>query len=827
VARIVLDRWWYDSVTDAEVWSTRVTAQLQLGITAGIATALVLGACVAAVFALDGTVDDRQSQFVRRYRQRMGPAHHWLLIGIVIVSSIRVGATAASRWQAWLLYRHGGDLGTPVPNVGGDLGDYLFELPFRSAVSNWTRLVLVLAIGLSVFGHFASGALRSRRKMHSTPPATTHVALLLVLLAAAQAAHYALVQRPSLAVSSFGSFDGAGFTDIEVLRPALLVMAVVAVAAGAATAWSSRTQRWRSARWAWGTWLSVHVALLAVVPLLVDKVVVAPAQADRQLPYIAANLTATRRAFDLDRITVTKLAVGDGVDRPLTVSETSVLDRTPLFDASLLPAAIQVLQGTTGTRVNEVDIDRYPSSSGSPEPVFVSVRAPDLGSLPESGWVQAHLVYTHGDGVVSIPADTTDADGRPGAELLAGDASSGAHVPVYFGDGWPGWYVIVGTDRVEQGGEEFAAHTGIRLGSGWRRLIASIALGEAQPVLSSELTDRSQLLMRRDIGERLQALAPFLAIDGDPYPVVTDGRVTWIADAYTTADTYPYSQHITPSGLPVRSGLAGLRLNYVHASVKVTVDAVDGTTTLYRTAAPGDDPVLDAWDRILPGLMVPIGDLPDDLRAHLLYPNDVFTVQSDMLGRYHVTDPELLFNGTDRWRVSTGAPASVGETTIAPARPTSAFAVVPGTDVAEWASIRPYSPGAAGNAASSRDELTALVIAEHDTGRIELVELEPPTGQQLPSPQVAQSAIDADPELARLLTLLNANGSKVQWGPMTPLLVGGGLVWVRTVIVTGTSGSAAPRLFSVLAVSNGLVGQGPDVAGAVAAAIDASSQPIP
>ena len=442
----------------------------------------------------------------------------------------------------------------------------------------------------------------------------------------------------------------------------------------------------------------------------------------------------------------------------------------------------------------------------------MAARSASRRDLPEVGWVQEHLVYIHGDGVVIAPADTPAPDGRPDVVTFT-DELAPERPELYFGEGLAGWYALVGTKRVEQDGSRFDGTTGIPMGSLFRRTVLALATGEPQPLLSAELTSETELLYRRDLRERVHALAPFLSLDGDPYPIISEGRVFWIVDAYTTSSTYPYAQFANTSGIRPGSDLAGRSFNYVRGSVKVVVDALTGDTHLYRTAIGGaDDPILDAWDRIFPGLLEPIESIPARIRPHLRYPSDLFVIQSNLLGRYHVDDAETLFNGSQRWTISAGALRSVGDTTVAAAPTVNVFWPSNGAATSDtWVGVRPYAPGSTASSSSSREETVALVLGDHDDPeRIVLIELTPTSARQLSNPQVAQSAIDADPELARTITLLNANGSKVQFGPMTPLVVGDGLVWTRPIIISGTAPSAAPRLWGVAVVSNGLVGVGPD-----------------
>ncbi len=510
------------------------------------------------------------------------------------------------------------------------------------------------------------------------------------------------------------------------------------------------------------------------------------------------------------------MVVTDGVTAAPTGDAADVVDRTPLFDTSTMADSLQVLAGTQGTRISQVDLDRY-SVDGVERPMMVAARQPDRAGLPERGWVQEHLVYTHGDGVVVVPADVVDADGRPDMTQTADAVDHDA--ATFFGEGVDGWWVIVDTKRQQQNDATYTGDAGLGVGSLWRRAVAATALGDAQVVLSAELTDQSQLLYRRGLRDRLTALAPFLAWDSDPYPAVVDGRIVWVVDGYTTSATYPYAQYFGSSGLPSGSDVAGTRLNYLRLAVRATVDASDGSTHLYRTSAPGDDPILDMWADILPGLMDDASTIPASLAAHLRYPKDLFIVQSSLLGRFHVTDAESLFNGSQSWTVSPAAAATVDDTGAAPSAPVFSFSTVTG-DQAAWSMTRTFNQGASSNPNSARDELAAIIVAVNDSpDTLLLVELDSADGRQLSSPRVAQSAIYADAELARTISLLDANGSKVRFGPMTPHLLGDGLAWVRSILVSGAGATSVPRLQSAVAVSRGVVGEGQTATAALTAAV--------
>jgi uncharacterized membrane protein (UPF0182 family) len=814
-AATLLDKWWYDSVTSAPVWSTRLIAQIELGVAAAIITGLALGTATYLGLKVGPAPDNGPNRLVVRYRQRMGPAHRWLIIGIAVLLTLQAIPTAMSRWQPFVLFLHGPHLGVKAPEIGFDLGYHLFRLPFLIYLGNWLKRLVILAAAIAVGGHIATGALRlPGRGRRSARRAIAHLGVLAAAFAVIQGLLFLFVQRPGLATNQTGAFDGPGFTELKVISPALIILGIIAFATAAITLLGVRSGKWRSTQVAFGVWAIVYVLGIWVAPYVVQKIIVKPAEGDIQLPYIAHNLEATRTAYRLDAVEQATESYADGLSAPPSDAAAATLNRIPVFTMDQLVAPLQVLEGTTATRITDVDLDRY-TIDGVRRPVLIATRNAYQQDLPEKGWVQSHLVYTHGNGIVAVPADTAAADGRPDVDALA--TLNPVHPELYYGEGLNGWYAIVGTKREEQDGAVYRANNGIAVGGFWERMVAAIGLGDIEPLTSSELTSSSQLLMRRDLRERLPMLAPFVSWDGEAYPVVSGDRVVWIIDGYTRAATYPYSQFARDAGLSAPSSLSYGSFNYVHASIKATVDAYDGTVHLYRTEVGGaDDPILDAWDSIFPGLIEPIANMPADLTQHLLYPPDLFKVQTSLLGRYHVADAETLFNGSDRWAVTPAPGNGVAKDSPGLSAAVSLFLPTTGDMQGHWVAIRPFGPGASTNPSANRNFLSAIAIADHDDPeRMVLVRIEPRLGRQVSSPLVAQSAIDTDPDLARSFTLLNANGSAVQFGPMTPLPLDGAMVWARSIIVTGTAATTAPRLSGVTAVSNGIVGQGSTMADAI------------
>ncbi|MEP6298677.1 MAG: UPF0182 family protein, partial [Ilumatobacter sp.] len=401
LAAVLLDRWWFDTVTDASVWRTNLIAKAQLGVGVGVVTAALVGSTVWFVLRVARLDRATPARIIVRYHERMGPAHRWLLVGIAVYLTWHIATSATDQWQLWLLFRHGEELGRSAPVDGRDLGFHLFQLPFLRGASSFLRQLSAFTLLLAVFGHVASGALRfPGDPVRSSRRAIAHVGSLAAFVCFLQVLHDLFVARPSIATNRVGTFDGPGFTEANITRPGLILSALFTLGVGMTAVWMGRTGRWRPVLAALGVAALVHAAVVVVVPSLTERFVVAPAEADRQLWSIENNLLATREAFDLDEVSTESVDLGSLVASDANSADIS---RVPLFETSMMAPTLQVLAGTTGTRVTDVDLDRY-EVDGENRPVFVAARSARRSEVPESGWVQEHLVYTHGDGVIAVPA---------------------------------------------------------------------------------------------------------------------------------------------------------------------------------------------------------------------------------------------------------------------------------------------------------------------------------------------------------------------------------------------------------------------------------------
>ena len=815
LATIIVDRWWSHSVTDAPLWRVRIVAQSQLFLLAFVAILAILGTTIFFIWHTGRRVLAPNNRVMHWYHARMGLAHHWLVIAIGIYVAWRALAAVPNFWQQWILFRDGFDLSNSVPGTGGNLGSYIFSLPFLNTTTSFLRQLTLFSFLLALAGHSTSGAFRWSKSMPSRRAASAHLLSLAGFFLLVQTFHYLFVQRRLQVLNSTGGFVGAGYTQTTFVLPGLWITAIFAALGVASLIHAITTRETKLAKIGLAVWAVIHMVALVALPAIIDKVVVAPAEGDKQLTAIGENLVATRTAYGLGDISESEISVSNGLPSSTDAADIAQTSETPIFDVSSLAPAVQILEGTSGTRVTQVDLDRY-EIDGTYRALILALRQPDRRGLPESGWVKERLVYTHGGGVIVASATHSDKNGRPDVAEFSGAYDL---PPVYFGEGLENWWAIVNTKRIQQGGVSYTGDLGIKTGSFFKRTILGIALRDLQIPLSSELTSESEILLRRGIKDRLTALAPFLSWDSDPYAAIVNNNVVWIVDGYTTSNSYPYSQSFGREGLPSGSDIARIPLNYMRSAVRAVIDADTGTTTLYESdIEQSADPILTLWKKVLPDLIEPADSMSQELRDHLRYPKDLFIVQSSLLGRYHVSDAESLFNGQDRWTISPAPGADVGMPGYAVSQPVFRFNTVAGKS--QWSMIRTYNTGSSSNVSAGRDVLSAMIIASNDSPqKLQVIRLNSSDGNKISSPQVAQSAIDADPELARIITLLNTNGSQVRFGPMTPLIVKDSLVWTRSMLITGTGGAAVPRVYGIIAVANGVAGLGETTELAIAAAI--------
>jgi hypothetical protein len=793
IAGFYTDYLWFDSLNQTGVWRGILGAKLSLALIFMVGffllawINLLIADRIAPPYRLAGPEDELLERYHDIVDDRMG----WLRIVICVLLAIIAGSGVSSEWNSWVLFTNGGDFGIEDPQFHNDIGFYVFRLPFLSFVVDWLFASLLIVIIVTAVAHYLNGGIRVQPPSpRVTPQVKAHLSVLLAVLALVKTADYWL-QRFELTASTRGIVDGASYTDVKAQLPALNLLLLISLCAATLFVVNIFRRGWTLPAVAVGLWMFVAVVAGGIYPQYVQRFRVEPNESARERPYIERNIVATRAALGLSNVTTQRFVPQtDAADVQLAGAEPTVRN-IRLWDpaARLSGQTFEQLQRIRNFyNINDVDVDRY-TIGGQPTQVNVGVRTINPDGVPGDSWEAAHLAYTHGYGVVMAPSNASEGN-EP--QFVMGDIPQrdveGVTLDqpgIYFGEDLDG-YIVVDTNRDEidfqdaEGETQPTTYTGddgVQANSLVRRAAFALRFGDLNPLISDFMTDSSRVVYVRDVVERVTKLAPFLHADTDPYPVVVDGRVQWIVDLYTTTSRYPYAQMADTDQVSASSGL-DRRFNYVRNSVKATVDAYDGTVTFY--VMDEEDPIIDAYREAFPDLFSD-DPMPDELLAHLRYPEDLFRVQTAAYARYHLDDPDDFFNQDDAWRVArdpgtAGADPSTqvtneqGQVTGAQApriAPYYQLLQLPSASgevsaQAEMALMRPFVP-------FSEDDrsqlLTAFMAARMDPGHYgELVVYEMPPGDLPDGPGIAAGKIQADENVSRDETELGRGGSEVLYG---------------------------------------------------------------
>jgi uncharacterized protein len=793
IAGFYTDYLWFDSLNQTGVWRGILGAKLSLALIFMVGffllawTNLLIADRIAPPYRLAGPEDELLERYHDIVDDRMG----WLRIVICVLLAIIAGSGVSSEWNSWVLFTHGGDFGIEDPQFHNDIGFYVFRLPFLSFVVDWLFASLLIVIIVTAVAHYLNGGIRVQPPSpRVTPQVKAHLSVLLAILALVKTADYWL-QRFELTTSTRGIVDGASYTDVRAQLPALNLLLLISLCAATLFVVNIFRRGWTLPAVAVGLWIFVAVVAGGIYPQYVQRFQVQPNESARERPYIQRNIEATRAALGLADVTTQRFQPQtNAADVQLAGAEPTVRN-IRLWDpaARLSGQTFEQLQRIRNFyNINDVDVDRY-SIDGQPTQVNVGVRTINPDGVPGDSWEAGHLAYTHGYGVVMAPSNASEGN-EP--QFVMGDIPQrdveGITLDqpgIYFGEDLDG-YIVVDTNRDEIDFQDaegetrtttYAGDDGVQANSLVRRAAFALRFGDLNPLISDFMTDNSRVVYVRDVIERVTKLAPFLHADTDPYPVVVDGKVQWVVDLYTTTSRYPYGQMADTDQVSSASGL-NRRFNYVRNSVKATVDAYEGTVTFY--VMDDEDPIINAYRDAFPDLFSD-DPLPEDLQAHLRYPEDLFRVQTAAYARYHLDDPDDFFNQDDAWRVArdpgtAGADPSTqvtneqGQVTGAQAPriapyyqllqlPNESGEVSP---QAEMALMRPFVP-------FSEDDrsqlLTAFMAARMDPGHYgELVVYQMPPGDLPDGPGIAAGKIQADENVSRDETELGRGGSRVLYG---------------------------------------------------------------
>ena len=700
----------------------------------------------------------------------------------------------SSQWDTYLRFRYGGHFGLLDPLFRIDVGFYLFRLPFYELLQGSFLFLIVIALALILVVYSTLGLLRfsSGGKVVVRRNVGQHVSALLFLLALVLGWGFYL-DRYDLVYSTLGVVYGAGYTSAHVTLAMLWIMLGLSAAAAVLLAINFFRPRFRAVVYGGIVFAVVYVAGIVALPQLFHRFVVQPSEFNMELPYLKSYIRFTRKAYGLDGIQETSYPALPDLTPEVIARNQDTIQNIRLWDPRPL---LQTYQQTQAIRLYyqfyNVDVGRYHLADGYHQ-VMLSTR--ELSpKLPEEAqtWVNQNLQFTHGYGLVMSFASQTVGGGFPKYLLqnIPPQSDYGLKITepsIYYGEATPG-YRIVDTGIKEfdypKGNQNvytsYAGTGGIPLDNVWKRLLFAWTQGDANILFTSYLRPQSKIQIWRNVQERVSKIAPFLTLDRDPYAVVSEGKLYWIQDAYTTSDRFPYSAPY--------SGEAGSDLNYIRNSVKVVVDMYNGTVSFY--VMDSKDPVLAVYRRAFPGVFKDLGQMPPDLKSHLRYPEDLFTIQTHEYKTFHMTDPQVFYNREDLW----DSPQEEYNGNVLAMDPYYILMKLPGSSRLEYLLMTPFTP-------QNRDNMIAWVAARCDFpeyGKMIFYEL--PKEKLIYGPNQIEAMIDQNTTISQQLTLWDQKGSQVIRGKLVVIPIENSFLYVVPVYLKA-AGTNFPQLKRIIAIT--------------------------
>jgi len=834
LATIYTDSLWFSSVGFHRVWSTLLAVKLGLFASFGAVFFVLLWAnlVVCDRLAAGAPALDPEDELVRRYQQAIRPYAGRVYVAVAFVMALIAASGTVGQWNNWILFTHGVAFGVKDPQFHMDIGFFVFKLPFLSFLVNWSLVVLVVVLIVTAVFHYLNGGIRPQKASPRVRPVVkVHLSVLLALIAIVKAAGYVL-QRYQLDVSTNGYVEGAGYADVHARLPALELLFFVSLFAAAILLYNIRRQGWTLPILAIGVWAFVALVIGVIYPAVLQALKVNPAQSTLEKPYIQRNITATRAAYGLDHVQVSAFKGNTSIAPAAVAANLTTLENIRLWDPdpSISLPTFQKLQDVRSYYTfQSVAIDRY-TIGGTLRPVIVGVRQMNPTDLPSSSWVNTHLQYTHGQGLVLALANQTTSNGNPvfSIEDVPPTSSSGfptvAQPDVYFGLNDPG-YVVANTHQSEldyqtSSGTDVETHYkgtgGVKLSSFFTKAAFAIRLGTFNLLISDLITPQSRIMFVRDVVTMAEKAAPFLSFDSSPYAALVNGHIDWILNAYTTTAEYPYSQNADTQQVPPGSGLPG-SYNYVRNSVTAVIDAYSGKMTFY---AMDNDPILRTYEAAFPHMFTPASKMSPSLKAHLRYPQDLFSIQAAVYGRYHITTPSNFYTAGDAWNLSptagVGSPTNALAITVTtnPAgeaiggtlqRMAPLYQVLrePGGTKQSFTISDAYVPAAQGQ---SIQNLSAFIMANSNPGQYGKLHVYVTTpGHSVVGPALADSYIQQNSTVSRQISLLDQHGSQVILGNILMVPIDQSMLYIRPLYVE-SSGNPQPQLKYVIAVYGQQVG---------------------
>ncbi|WP_154767903.1 UPF0182 family membrane protein [Nakamurella alba] len=834
---IYFDWAWFGEVGYRNVFTTQLITRIILFlIGALVAGGLVLGSLLIAFRSRPVFVPGNEVDPLAPYRTVVTARPKLFSFAIAIVIALVCGLSAQGEWETVQLWLNAQSFGTVDPQFGHDVGFYVFSLPLWEMLLGWLLVLTGISFVLVLVVQYLFGGIRVSgpgRKISAA--ATLQLSLLVGFFVLVKAVRYWFDRYDLLFSNRGGSFTGASYTDINAVLPAKIILMCIAAICAVGFVVGAFLRSVRLPAIALALLVLSSVLIGGIWPLVLQQVVVNPNAISREPPYIARSIAATQAAYGLGDDKVTYVEYPDeNAASPRDLLGTQTVNNARLLDPNILSDTFtqrQQQQNFYGF-AEQLTIDRYPTEDGGVQDYIVALRELNVDGLQaeQKNWINEHLVYTHGNGLVAAPANSV-VDGYPA--FTVSDLNNKGAIPVdepriYYGQ-LATDYAIVGSESADVQREydtpttnfTYTGKGGVGVGNLLDRLIFATHYGEANFLFSSEINGNSKILYYRDPAERVQKAAPFLTIDTKPYPAAVNGRIVWIVDGYTTAQHYPYSREVTLSDATNNSqsasgqaqGQVNEQVSYIRNSVKATVDAYDGTVTLY--SVDDTDPVLKAWEGVFPGLIKPSTDVTPELRDHFRYPQDLFEVQRSLLTQYHLESAVDFFQNSNFWRVPDD-PTESGVTAAQP--PYYQQVQLPGQADSSFQLTSALT-------GFYRQFLQAYVSVDSDPenyGKITVLQLN--TETTTPGPLLIQQTFAATESFSNFITTRQNQGTQVIYGNLLTLPTSEGLLYVEPLYLRGVSTSAAPQLNKVVVWFNKRVGIGDTLTEALESA--AASAPV-
>jgi uncharacterized membrane protein (UPF0182 family) len=780
---------WFQEVGYTQVFTRSLFYKLIFGLLGGgFFFALIYVNIKIAAKALKGVHYLRQDNVIELPPvELVDPLLQRLLLPGALLLGLFAAPLAANNWESFLLFLNPVSFGLPDPLHHRDVSFFVFQLPAYETLVNWLTTGLGITLLATAFAYLLyRGIQYGPRGLFLSEKARIHLLILIAALLVVKAAGYTL-DSFGLVYSSRGAAFGASYTDVYAVLPAMRLLTIVSCIAAALCVVQIKRPGFGYVITGIGALVAVHIIGLSLYPSLVQRFQVVPNEVESERQFIERNIHLTRLAYGLDKIESKdfpadeQLTSADLKRNEATIKNIRLWEHRPL-----LATYAQLQEIRTYYKFVDVDNDRY-NIGGTYRQVMLSARELSHQHLPSRIWINEHLTYTHGYGVVFGPVNQVTPEGLPEFFIkdippVSSDSIKITRPEIYYGE-LANDYVFVKTDASEldyPSGDQniytsYEGRGGVPIRSFWRKLLFSAHYATLRITLSRDITNESRILYYRQIQERVKKIAPFVRFDRDAYLVIAqDGRLVWIIDGYMTSERFPYSEPMQRRGM-----------NYIRNSVKTVVDAYDGTVDLY--VSDPKDPMILAYGKIFPQLFKPLEKMPEDLRAHVRYPQDLFTIQAQMYATYHMQDPQVFYNKEDLLSI----PRRAVDGREGPMEPYYTIMRLPGETKEEFVLLLPFTP-------NRRDNMRSWLAARSDPPHYgKLIALDFPKAKLVYGPKQIDARIEQDAFISQQLSLWGQRGSQVIRGSLLAIPIEQSLLYVQPLYLAAAEGSL-PELKRVL-----------------------------